>query len=89
MKILIGFAIGALLGIFYSHLGDSFIHLIPHSFAAHEHEEETEEVIEENEIVEEETHEEEEDISKEFLTSLLLILGVLCFFLIEKGMMIL
>ncbi|CAD8055378.1 unnamed protein product [Paramecium primaurelia] len=86
MKVLIGFAIGAL-------LGDAFIHLIPHSFSNHEHHEEEDHdheledgrLLDEEEIVEEE----EEDISKEFLTSLLLLLGVLSFFLIEKSMIVL
>ncbi|CAD8062328.1 unnamed protein product [Paramecium sonneborni] len=81
MKVLIGFAVGAL-------LGDAFIHLIPHSFASHDHQEEEvdhehehDRLLNEEEIVEEE----EEDISKEFLTSLLLLLGVLSFILIEKA----
>ncbi|CAD8159724.1 unnamed protein product [Paramecium octaurelia] len=86
MKVLIGFAIGAL-------LGDAFIHLIPHSFSSHEHhdEEDHNEELEDNRLLDEEeiVEEEEEDISKEFLTSLLLLLGVLSFFLIEKGMIIL
>ncbi|CAD8069232.1 unnamed protein product [Paramecium sonneborni] len=81
MKVLIGFAVGSL-------LGDSFIHLIPHSFISHDHGHEEEDhdheeedhdhhrLLNEEEIIEEE----EEDISKEFLTSMLLILGVLSLF---------
>jgi zinc transporter 7 len=84
IKILISFASGAL-------IGDALVHLIPESFGAHAHDEETAHAEEEtgheghDHGEEEEVHVDETKADTKII-SLMIVCGMLAFFIIERLM---
>lgn len=77
IKVMVAFAVGAL-------CGDAFIHLIPLGFGAHNHESEEEHANETEEEHEEHSEESEESEANPKMLSLMLIIGMSTFFIIEK-----